>query len=501
MEIDQPATQKKDSLFARGWGWLKALLAKSTNKAVMVAKSTKKVGQDDPRRVIHSLKVGLALTLVSLVYYMRPLYEGFGVSGMWAVLTVVVVFEFSVGGTLSRCLNRGFATLFAGALGLGAQHLASLFGDKGEPVVLGLLVFLLATASSFTRFIPRIKARYDYGVLIFILTFSLVSVSGYRMDELLKLAHQRLSTILIGGATCIIISLFVCPVWAGEDLHKLIASNLEKLANYLEGFEGEYFPDSDSSEESTVTSKVDKALDLQGYKSVLNSKSTEESLANLARWEPGHGLFGMRHPWKQYLKIGALSRQCAYHIEALNGINTDIQAPLEFRNKIRESTTKMSSESSKALKALASAIQTMTDTSAANTHVEMSKTAIKELKIALKDYSVLPEKVDHIVAIIPIASVTSMLIEITRCVERISESVHELASLAHFKGVEPTVSPEKPHLLHRGSIKPVLDGDDHDDHVIITVHATDNVQGSVLENEIHHDQAPKANYLQRRLEV
>lgn len=97
MEIDQPATQKKDSLFTRGWGWLKALPAKSTNKAVEIAKSTKKVGQDDPRRVIHSLKVGLALTLVSLLYYWRPLYDGFGVSGMWAVLTVVVVFEFSVG--------------------------------------------------------------------------------------------------------------------------------------------------------------------------------------------------------------------------------------------------------------------------------------------------------------------------------------------------------------------------------------------------------------------
>lgn len=92
-----------------------------------------------------------------------------------------------------------------------------------------------AAASSFTRFIPQIKARYDYGVLIFILTFSLVSVSGYRIDQLLQLAHQRLSTILIGGATCIIISLCVFPVWAGEDLHKLITSNLDKLANYLEG--------------------------------------------------------------------------------------------------------------------------------------------------------------------------------------------------------------------------------------------------------------------------
>lgn len=92
-----------------------------------------------------------------------------------------------------------------------------------------------AAASSFTRFIPRIKARYDYGVLIFILTFSLVSVTGYRVDKILELANERLSTIGIGGATCIIVSIFVCPVWAGEDLHKLIASNIEKLASYLEG--------------------------------------------------------------------------------------------------------------------------------------------------------------------------------------------------------------------------------------------------------------------------
>lgn len=92
-----------------------------------------------------------------------------------------------------------------------------------------------AAASTFSRFFPRIKARYDYGVLIFILTFCLVSVSGYRVEKIVELAHQRLSTILIGGATCIFISLFICPVWAGETLHNTIASNIEKLANYLEG--------------------------------------------------------------------------------------------------------------------------------------------------------------------------------------------------------------------------------------------------------------------------
>lgn len=47
------------------------------------------------------------------------------------------------GATLSKGLNRGFATLIAGALGVGAQHTAILCGDKGEPIVLGILVFIL----------------------------------------------------------------------------------------------------------------------------------------------------------------------------------------------------------------------------------------------------------------------------------------------------------------------------------------------------------------------
>ncbi|KAJ9184576.1 hypothetical protein P3X46_004288 [Hevea brasiliensis] len=485
MEIES-ATQEKAGPFTRGWNWLKALPDKSKAKVMNVAKSMRKLGQDDPRRVIHSLKVGLALTLVSLLYYSRTLYDGFGIAGIWAVLTVVVVFEFTVGGTLSKSLNRSFATFLAGALGLGAQHLASIFGEKGEPIVIGFLVFLLGAASTFTRFFPRIKARYDYGVLIFILTFSMVSVSGVRVVELLELAHQRLSTIVIGGATCIIVSMCICPVWAGEDLHNLVTSNIEKLASYLEGFGDEYFHCKSEDEEGKVNvSKKDKPF-LQGYRSVLNSKSTEDSMANLARWEPRHGRFCFRHPWKQYLKIGAITRQCAYHIEALNGyINSNIQASEEFQSKIQEPCTKMSQESCKALRSLASAIKTMTDSSPANIHVENSKTAINELKFAVNKASSL-EKAE-LLAIVPAATVASTLIEIVKCVEKLSEAVHELANLAHFKPVEATATQEKPQLsLHRGTVNPVLDGD-NTDHITITIDANPTDSS---ENE--KSQAPKS---------
>lgn len=96
MEI-RLTTQGKSGFFARAWSWLKALPCSSRAKVIELAKSIKELGKNDPRRIIHSLKVGLALTIVSLLYYARPLYDGFGVAGMWAVLTVVVVFEFTVG--------------------------------------------------------------------------------------------------------------------------------------------------------------------------------------------------------------------------------------------------------------------------------------------------------------------------------------------------------------------------------------------------------------------
>ncbi|XP_022756028.1 aluminum-activated malate transporter 2-like isoform X2 [Durio zibethinus] len=370
-------------------------------------------------------------------FFSKPLYDSFGVSAMWAVMTVVVVFEFSVGATLGKGVNRGLATLLAGALAVGAHKLANLSGRIGEPIVLGFFVFLQAAVSTFARFYPKIKARYDYGLLIFILTFSLISVSGFRDDEILELVHKRSSTVLIGGSTCVIVSIFLFPVWAGEDLHNLIASNMEKLGSFLEGFGDEYFKIPEDGE-----SKGDKSF-LQGYKSVLNSKSDEDALSNFARWEPGHGRFQFRHPWKQYLKIGALTRQCAYRIESLNGhINAEIQANPEIRSKIQESCTKMSLESGKALKELAFAIKRMVKPFSAGTHIENSKSAAKNLNSLLK--SGLWDGDVDLLQLVPVATVASLLIEVVTCTVEIAESVHELSSMVNFEAVEPTVSPQKP---------------------------------------------------------
>ncbi|KAK6147322.1 hypothetical protein DH2020_018234 [Rehmannia glutinosa] len=383
----------------------------------------KKIGEDDPRRIVHSIKVGLALTLVSLFYYFRPLYDGFGQAGMWAVLTVVVVFEYTVE------FKQGGATLVAGALGVGAEYLAGLCGDKGESVVLGILVFILAAASTFTRFIPNVKKRYDYGVLIFILTFSLVAVSGSQVTEILQLAHQRLSTILIGGATCIVISISVCPVWAGRDLHNLVAENIEKLAAFLEGFGGE-FCNSPGDESSMLSSKdnKDKASYLQCHKSVLNSKATEESLV-----------------------------------------------ASEFQLKMQPACIKMCTETSKALKELSSAIKNMTyPLSSAEIYIQNSNAAANDLKSILETSS-LPTKSD-LQEIMPLLVITSLLIDIIKCVEKLSVSVDELSQKARFRKPKSTPGKQQLHLLHRGIVKPV------GDHVVIEI---SEIMGASPENKIN----------------
>lgn len=160
------------------------------------------------------------------------------------------------------------ATLLAAALGIGAHNLAIIFGKTGEPILLSflvsvvgriyrnmfevanlninfhliqliqlisiLLVFVAGASFTFLRFLPEMKVKYDFGLMVFILTFCLISILSYR-EELLITALQRLLTIVVGSCAAIFVSIIIFPVWIGEDLHNLVAVNLEKLGTFLEG--------------------------------------------------------------------------------------------------------------------------------------------------------------------------------------------------------------------------------------------------------------------------
>ncbi|XP_043719397.1 aluminum-activated malate transporter 10 [Telopea speciosissima] len=456
----------------RTWLGFLGLLVKFTSKIGKFFKKAWSLGVEDPKKFIHCVKVGMALTIVSLFYYMRPLYDGVGGNAMWAVMTVVVVFEYSVGATLCKCLNRVTGTVLAGSLAVGVHWIASQSGDRFGPVILGASVFILASAATFSRFIPTIKARFDYGAMIFILTFSLVSVSGFRVEKLLQMAHQRVSTIAIGTSLCMLISMLVCPIWAGEELHLLITRNMEKLANSLDGCVIEYFKEMNSDDDNVDNDdKPNKSL--LGYKCVLNSKGAEDSFANFARWEPAHGNFNFSHPWKQYLKIGASMRNCACCIEALNGcINSEVQAPDFVKKLLSNACMILSSHSSRVLKELAITMTTMQRSIEVELSVQEMKDAVQELLNGLKSLpslltppppppppspSPLPEApegeknketistpnivVVPLMEVVPLVTVASLLIEIVGRIEGVVEAVNELENLADFKSeIEKPIS-------------------------------------------------------------
>lgn len=87
----------------------------------------------------------------------------------------------------------------------------------------------------------------------------------------------------------------------------------------------EYFQDQD---------KDDKILDKQasrasihiGYRAVLDSKSSDETLAHYASWEPRHSMQCYSYPWQKYVKIGSVLRHFAYTVAALHGcLESEIQ--------------------------------------------------------------------------------------------------------------------------------------------------------------------------------
>ncbi|KAL1200665.1 Aluminum-activated malate transporter 12 [Cardamine amara subsp. amara] len=255
------------------------------------------VGKEDPRRVLHSLKVGLALTLVSLLYLMEPLFKGIGSNAIWAVMTVVVVLEFSAGATLCKGLNRGLGTLVAGSLAFFIEFVANDSGKVLRAIFIGTAVFIIGAAGTYIRFIPYIKKNYDY------------------------------------------------------DLHKTTVCKLRGLSRSIEACVSEYFEEKEK-ETSDLKDRI-----YEGYQAVLDSKSIDETLALYANWEPRHTIRCHKFPCQQYVKVGAVLRQFGYTVVALHGcLQTEIQTPRSVRALFKDPCVRLAGEVCKALSELADSI-------------------------------------------------------------------------------------------------------------------------------------------------
>ena len=93
---------------------------------------------------------------------------------------------------------------------------------------------MLGFSTNLARLHPKMKP-YDYGFRVFLLTFYIVIVSGYTTGMFIDTAVNRSILVAIGAAVTLVINIGIYPIWAGEDLHNLIAKNFAGVAKSLEG--------------------------------------------------------------------------------------------------------------------------------------------------------------------------------------------------------------------------------------------------------------------------
>ncbi|KAI5597185.1 hypothetical protein POPTR_002G054300v4 [Populus trichocarpa] len=363
--------------------------------------------KDSIKKIIHCIKVGTALVLVSLVYFVDRLYKEIGDdNAMWAIMTVVVIFEFHAGATLGKGFYRGIGTVLGGGL--------------------GCIAAILGGAATYARLIPNIKKRYDYGVMIFILTFNLVSVSGIREENVMEIARERLVMIVMGFAICICTSLFFFPTWASDEIHNSMVSKFEDLASSIEGCVEEYFRLVGDKENQSVH----PIASFRNCVSVLNSKAKDESLVNFAKWEPWHGKFGLFHPWEKYQKIGEVLRELAATILSLKGSLNSSKEPLQaLRVSIKEPCEAAGSSLAWTLRELGESIKKMRRCQSEPFIVPRLKLARQGLSQVMSPFKL--GKLDTAEGL-AIACFVFSLMELAEKLEGLAKEVEELGELAGF---------------------------------------------------------------------
>ncbi|KAI3822138.1 hypothetical protein L1987_09720 [Smallanthus sonchifolius] len=415
---------------------------KISNKLTVFMYTILEFAKEDINRVTFSLKVGLALLLVSLLILIQAPYQAFGTTIIWSILTVAIMFEYTVGATFHKGFNRALGSLFAGVLAVAVTELALMGGPVAEPYIIGISIFMIGTITSFIKLWPTL-VPYEYGFRVIQFTYCLIIVSGYRMGNPTKTSIDRFYSIVIGAFVTLAVNTLIFPIWAGEQLHKELVKNFNSVADSLEECVKKYLADDGSDQPVFIKTLMDEFPDEPEYikfQSTLNSSAKLESLALSAKWEPPHGRFRqVFYPWSEYVKVGTVLRYCAYEVMGLHGVlHSQIQAPYNLRCIFKTEILEATSKAAELIRGLGKDICDMKQTRKCsllkNIHrsTERLQRAI-DSRLFNKDPAEDDMKYQSERQSMSLVTFTSLLIEFVARLDHLVEAVNELSIMAKFE--------------------------------------------------------------------
>lgn len=305
-------------------------------------------------------KAGLAATVASILCFLPPIYSSIDMNGVWAVVTVDMVLEASVGLTISKGINRTLGTLVAALMALFVNLLAPSWGSY-EPYFILACVFLGAAIPTVFKFRRPFKDKWNYAVVMSMITFHLLILSGasaggggvpvpadYTDDDpnptdpatpaLLAFAYNvkklslpliRLCTIAIGFLVAALVNLSFAPHFAGDTVNRLVAKNFHTAGTVVDRCVRDY-------SSGTVLEPVPEVLRKKtpldniytSFYEILAADSEVDKLMKAVPFEPCHGRFVWGFPWDLYADIIDNLRYAIYDVIALDAcLRAEIQAP------------------------------------------------------------------------------------------------------------------------------------------------------------------------------
>ncbi len=168
------------------------------------------------RAAVQALRVMIACTITYAVSQLLHLQQGY-----WAVFTVLIVMQASVGATAGMAVDRLVATV-AGAM-LGG---AAVFVTPQEPLAIGIALICVVGFSSFVSArVPRLRNAGLTAAIVMLTHSAAVPVEIFVID--------RIAEITLGGVVGVLASLFILPTRSRTMVLDRFGSALDVMAQIL----------------------------------------------------------------------------------------------------------------------------------------------------------------------------------------------------------------------------------------------------------------------------